>query len=464
MKASKISKYGLYPMVFLLFLLSGCMKDFLDVKRDKSQVTPESLSDFRALLDDNGYMNYNFPSQLAIIGADEYFVTDGQWEALTSPIGKNAYIWNDEIYEGNTGDDWNRGYEKVMFANFVIEGVSKIAETVENKDLRNELLGEAHFYRVISYFMMVQLFCKQYVEKDAAFELGLPLRTSSNINVHYQRATLEETYSFILKDIAQAIQLLPLETLANTRPNKTAGLTLGAMISMQMGKFDEGMVWAEQAFKHNNQLLDYNTVDVYAQNPFSQYGRDNIEILFYAQVINNTIFANSRLNVVKELYDSYEDNDLRKKAFFRVDGDRIIYKGGYMGGTTNMFIGVTTAELYLLMAEFMLRIDGGVEQSVKYLNAFLKNRIIKTDFEQIPTSISTDECQRLIMSERRKELIFRARRWWDLKRYNENGVILKPLQRVIRDNTYSLPLKSNKWVWPIPPDVIAISGLEQNKR
>jgi hypothetical protein len=66
--------------------------------------------------------------------------------------------------------------------------------------------------------------------------------------------------------------------------------------------------------------------------------------------------------------------------------------------------------------------------------------------------------------ERRKELCFRGLRWQDLRRLNKEPEYAKTLTRKIDGITYTLPPNDPKYVFPIPPNVIALSGMQQNPR
>jgi len=70
----------------------------------------------------------------------------------------------------------------------------------------------------------------------------------------------------------------------------------------------------------------------------------------------------------------------------------------------------------------------------------------------------------VILRERRKELIFRGLRWYDLKRLNLSAATSTTLSRTVAGQTYSLLPNSNAYVFPIPLDVIERGGLEQNPR
>ena len=460
----EINFYLFVTGIFFILLQISCGKEFLNQKRDRSQVTPDSLEDLRAILYDDGTMNYNFPVQLGVIGGDEYYISSPEWSALTEPTDKNGYIWADEIYEGRTGYDWNRGYEKVMVANFVFDEVQKIPETPANKSLRDEILGEGHFFRGMSLFFLTQLFCEQYTSQTAKQALGLPLRTTSNINVHFSRSSLEDTYKFILEDISAAILLLPERTKAHTRPGKAAALALMATVYMQMENHRVAISYAEKALAIYDELINYNLLDTNASEPFPLYGVDNPEILFYATTATTSILSDYRMSIDSGLYNSYHKYDLRKKIFFAQDGDRIIPKGGYAGINVFLFTGITTGELYLIAAECQVKASSDTKSAVSLLNKLQLNRYQADYFQPISNDITTDELLVMIADERRKELVLRGRRWQDLRRYIVEDRFDKPLVRIIDGIAYTLKQDSKKWVWPIPPDVISLGRIQQNVR
>ncbi|HEY0177744.1 MAG TPA: RagB/SusD family nutrient uptake outer membrane protein, partial [Pedobacter sp.] len=70
---------------------------------------------------------------------------------------------------------------------------------------------------------------------------------------------------------------------------------------------------------------------------------------------------------------------------------------------------------------------------------------------------------RIVLQERRKELIMRGIRWMDIKRLNKEGANIT-LTRKLNGNVYTLPANDLRFALPIPDDVIAFSGMKQNLR
>lgn len=462
MRTFNIKLAAFVSLSIMLLLSTGCMKDFLDIKRDKSQVIPVTLEDYRSIFE-NETMNFFSPHQLGEIGSDDYFIQPDIWQALSSPVHRNSYVWADEIFQSLSSEDWNRGYEKILHANFVLEGIEDINETPENKRLRDEVIGTAHFFRGTTYFHLAQLFCKQYDVKTARENLGLPIRTSSNINVKYQRASLEETYTHIFGNLKKASLLLPSEISLNTRPFRAAAWGMLANVHLQVGDYSSASNYADSALALASEILDYNDVNTTLPNTFPLYGQHNKEIIFNSLVTRPTILTNTRIDVDSLLYQSYKEGDIRKQAFFSANGGRNVFKGSYSGTPAGFFTGLTAPELLLVRAECNARL-GNPENAIEDLNWLLSNRYVPEKYKPIEDNISQEALLELILSERRKELIFRGKRWQDLKRFLTDPLFALPLKRVLDGVEYTLPINSQKWVWPIPPDVIDLGGILQNDR
>src|SRR5690606_32948220 len=124
-----------------------------------------------------------------------------------------------------------------------------------------------------------------------------------------------------------------------------------------------------------------------------------------------TVSSTIRLDTT--LYASYAEDDLRRTLFFRTSSTRVYPRRTYTGQTT-FFSGLTTDELYLIRAECQAR-DGDATGSIADLNTVLLNRDQTCTF--IPYADKTPaEALELILTERRKEPVWRGLRWSDLRR------------------------------------------------
>src|SRR5690606_21974058 len=110
---------------------------------------------------------------------------------------------------------------------------------------------------------------------------------------------------------------------------------------------------------------------------------------------------------------------------------------------------------------------GRTPEAMEHLNHLLSNRWAADHFAPLQVS-GSEECLRLILEERRKELLSRGVRWSDLRRLNKDPRFAKTLVRVIDNGsnptTYTLPPNDPRYVFLIPQEVIRITGMQQNLR
>lgn len=444
----------------MCFALTSCYKDFLDIKRDKSQVVPTQISHFQAILDNSIDMNRNSPHSFALIGTDEYHLTTNYWNILDKPTIKNGYIWNKEIYEGGTSDDWNYAYQRILISNLVMEGIEKIKPKENELQSWKKVKGSALFYRGINFYYLTQLFAEQYSSESKDY-LGIPLRVESDPSLKIKRASLEETYQQILLDIITSHELLPEKVVGKLQPTKQAAKALLARIYLQMSDYKNALDWADKVIQSQSELMDYNDLDPGISYPFPAEGIENKEIIFMDLI--GQVITLGALNVDTLLYNRYDDNDLRKSLLWEDNKEGgHTFRGSYCGGTP-IFTGLALDEIYLIRAECQVRL-GNKESSIKDINHLLMHRFVRDTYEPVSPSISVLDLLKQIFIERNKELVFRGLRWPDLKRLNKEAEFKITLSRKIGDKVFVLQPDDVRYVWPIPFDAVDIGGLQQNPR
>ena len=97
------------------------------------------------------------------------------------------------------------------------------------------------------------------------------------------------------------------------------------------------------------------------------------------------------------------------------------------------------------------------------LNTLLRTRWITGAYTDM-TATSADDALVKVLTERRKELVFRNVRWSDLRRLNMETRFQKTLTRTAGAQTFTLPPNDPRYVLLIPGDVITYSTLTQNPR
>jgi len=461
-------KLGYLVGIVFSLLLASCSKDFLEVKSDMSIGTPSKIADYQALLDNStAKMNIESAAILGIIGADEYYLTSDGWHSLPTISNnlqyKNAYLWADDFYGGESGNEWNSAYSRILYANMVIEGIERINPVESEKEAWNNVKGSALFFRGLNFYRLAQLFCQPYQASTAGSALGLPLRLEPDVNVKSTRATLEETYRQILADLNTSAGLLPDRPEVKMRPSKGAAYGLLARVNLLMQRYGEAGRLAEEALLYQNELINYNALDLAVPYPFpADYGESVAEVVFMNMTKSLPLFSNDRMYTHEDLLALYEPTDLRLKVFFTAGamGNRV-YRGSYIGSGA-FFAGISTPELILIAAEAHAR-EGDAGKALAGLNRLREYRFESGTF----TPYNTDDEEtvlKLVLDERRRELAFKGLRWEDLRRLNGDASTAITIERRIDGQSYVLEPNSFKYVWPIPDDVIMLSGMQQNPR
>jgi tetratricopeptide (TPR) repeat protein len=459
----KKMKNLLYITVLLSICISCKKSDFLNKKPNTDITEPTTLTDFQLLLDNMAVMNST--GGLAQVSADDQIVSYPTYQAATA-TERNAYIWNKDIYGGDTGiTDWNLPYQTVFYTNIVLEGLAKSDSISSTKG--QYLKGWALFFRAFAFYDLTRNFCKAYDAASVDKDLGIPLRLSSAVDYVKPRATLEESFNQIFADLAESVVLLPSTRPASNlnRPSKLAAYALLARISLDMRNYTAAEKYAEQALELYSKLIDYNVV---SQTSITPFPRTNDELICnfgqgVAYSYMNANYADAPDKVSPLLIALYAPGDLRLKVFYGQNADGSFYKKrGYNGSGAYPFTGLATDEIYLIKAECLAR-RSETTAAMDKLNQLLVLRFDKSKTYRPVTASSPADALNKILLERRKELVWRGLRWHDLKRLNKEGANIT-LSRVLNGTTYILPPNDPRYVFSIPNDEITLSGIEQNPR
>ncbi|MBN9293584.1 MAG: RagB/SusD family nutrient uptake outer membrane protein [Flavobacteriia bacterium] len=432
--------------IIIFVLLTSCRKDWLEAKRDISVIVPTTLVDMRLLL------NYHITTasdgrSISEFLADDYFLTTTYYNGRTD-TERGLYLWNYENFKGTpfSVPDWDKSYEQILYANVILEGLRKI--------------DRALVRRSRSFFALAGQFAKPYIEATASQELGIPLKLSPDINEPIIRATLQQTYDRITDDLKEAAGLLKPVPAYKTDSSRPAAYGLLARVYLSMGKYGDAYHYADLCLKETNTLLDYNTLNTTPAYPIPAW-QNNPEIIMFGQVATlYGAFTFSNSNTPREIYDLYDEYDLRKKVFFVLNANNEYgFRGTYCSSTYH-FTGIATDEMLLIRAECAARAND-VDEAMRDLNTLLEKRFVSGKFQGY-TAGDADEALRIVLTERRKELLRRGLRWSDLRRLNQDGRFQTTLKRTIDGQEYTLAPNSPSYTLPIPQYVIESSGIPQN--
>lgn len=456
---NRIAEFSVLVIV-LLFVSTGCKKNWLDAKSNISLVVPSSLQDLQLLLDNTNIFNGR-NAVLGEVGSDNYYLEPAYYGFMNDLVRK-SYLWvSDLSEETKTLAEWYVPYQQIYYSNTILETIENIESDASTDKERNNIKGSALFFRAFAYYDLLQIFAKPYSKSSADEDLGLPLKLSTNIRELQPRSSVQETYNQVIDDLTQAAQLLlPDIPVYKSRPSKPAAYGLLARVFLAMEDYTNAFQYSDSCLKLYNILLDYNSLNPSIFQPIPKYSE---EVIFHNEMAAFYMLFFPGFSLVdKALYSSYHEKDIRKKVFYNEDNGNITWKGNYSGDSYGPFNGIAVDEIYLIRAESSSRM-GNVDAAMNDLNSLMINRWSTGEFTPF-TALSSEDALRQILAERRKELPFRGLRWTDLRRLNKDARFAITLTRELEGQLYTLPPNDNRYVYPIPADEITHNGIPQNPR
>ncbi|MEO4007059.1 RagB/SusD family nutrient uptake outer membrane protein [Flavobacterium sp. CAU 1735] len=429
----KLSKYIILAVAAIG--MTGC-DDYLDIKPE-GKVIPETLQDFRAVMT-RAYGVYPQHKSLTTLRGDELSLNEFD-DQLT--YIKDIYIWKDANPDpATTGFQWGQLYNAVFYTNVVInDGSSKIPAS----DEKNQLLGEAHALRALTYFDLVNLFSKPYNVATSGSDRGVPLALQVDLEQDFIPESVANIYNQILYDIDQAKGLLNQSTQTtglNYRFSKAAIYALEARVRLYRNEWQNALDAANTALTYKNQLVDLNTTSTFP----NKYNTVESVMALEDDFINslkNASFASA------DLIGAFnQTGDLRFPLYFQASGSRFRF---LKGGEQEQKCTFRTAELYLIKAEALVK-SGDLSQAKATLLTLAQKRYTPAAYTPLETQVNAmaaDAFTSFLYEERRREFTVEGHRWFDLRRVNQKQIVHQldgeNYTLIQNDPRYTIPYPKN---------------------
>ena len=370
-------------------------------------------------------------------------------------------------------------YRCIGNANALIENIDAAEGTDADK---KRLKGEALTMRAWAYFNLVQIFAKRYdatAVPNSQLGVSMPL---SALEVKLPRSTVEEVYTQINKDLADAITNFGTASPAKSGAafkshlNLKSAWAIRARVALTMQNYVNAAAYAQQVITLGGHSLMTNAQYQAGFNDLSNpewiwgaYVQDDQGDTFgsYMGQIsyngNTTYVRGTPKRINSALYDQLTPTDVRKTMWepaptavnFPLPASNFS-RSPYMSRKFSIrnlpTIGdvpyIRLAEMYLIMAEAYAKTPGKEVDARAALFTLAVNR----DPSYV---LSTNSGQALIdeiMFHRRVDFWAEGLRFFDLKRLNQ------PLDRTVVPNyvsasgggTLQVPAGSNLWQFAIP--------------
>lgn len=473
---------NIFLFVLLITLMVSCSEDFLE----------------KAPLDSINTDNY-YQTEEDAINAINGAYQPLQWAKLY-----NMRMWTSDIMAGNSvvgaggGDD---GRETQDMANFVTAtdnagvldlfrgpwpGILRsnvILQKVPGMDiddeLKNRILGEAHFLRAHYYFILVRYFgdVPLIIEPQAPGDDLYPSRTDKSL-----------IYDLIIDDFTEAKDLLPKKSSYGSndlgRAAKGAAAGMLAKVYLTLGEYENVVTLANEV-----ESLGYALNENYADN-FDVNNENSIESLFEVQYTGDagegfwsdenqaswlSAFQGPRNSGMvaggygwnqptQEFMDAYEENDLRKDVTVlyencpNFDGQK--YNPDYSSTGYNLRKFLVTKSVSATYDNSprnfpVLRYADVLLMKAEALNELNRTSEAEDPLNEVRERAGLDdvsgktqaEMKEIILHERRMELAFEGQRWFDMIRVDDGQWGLDFLHSIGKVNAtekyllFPIPLK-----------------------
>jgi len=420
-------------------------------------VIPESLDDYYFMLNNGATLNSGYPC-LGLLATNSFYIPDQIYSGLID-WQRNAYTWT-ESSPYNSLPDWNSTYSKLLLCNLIIEGMSdvELPQTDDERERFKSVIGQAHFFRAISYFGLAQVFAKPYDPNSDNQDLTIPIKITADVKEELKNSKVKDLYKLIVNDLKIAVDNLPMNSEYFTRPNKLAAWALFSTVYLNMSNFEDCKKYSDSVLMNYSYLIDYNDIEVIGTYPFNKK-EENGEIIFYNTLYN---FGSSRLIIDSNLIKKFSSNDLRRNIYFKYNANgQATFVGSYAGNSL-LFGGLALDEIYLNRAEANARL-GNLDNSVEDLNFLLAHRFLVGTYNQILSTVGKDSIIDKVIEEREKELVLRGRRWSDIRRLTKLGEFNHTEIRIVEGKEFFIEPRSYKYTFPIPQNAIDHTNLIQNE-
>lgn len=446
--------------------LISCSESFLEERPNSNILTPKTAEDFQRLLDN--FEVIGIASVLPQLASDEYYIdSESNWRSANTATERHSYIWDTDIYGGETNiEDWNLPYQSIFYANNILNEIDKTTLGEIAQEMQ-DVYGQALFHRAKANYDLLKNFSVPFDPATQDADLGIPLREDPSIDYLVERSTVKEGYDHIFNDLERSLQYLkywgPLPE--RNRATRLAAYALLSRIHLYRREYDKAAQFADSVLHRYDRLIDYNTISLTSSTPFT---RTNDELIMYG---TTTTYSNSAQRnrtetvfVDSTLMKLYSEDDLRLYVYFDKTAEhRFTMKRGYNGSGLAPFNGLAVDEVLLIKAECLVR-KGSLEDASELMNRLLLNRYRTGTYEHEQVKFSdADNALNTVLTERRKELVWRCLRWDDIKRLNKEGANIV-LSRMLDQEMYRLEPNSSRYVFNIPQDEINRSKITQNIR
>lgn len=391
-----------------------------------------------------------------------------------------------DAYNGMVSAFWPTSYSIISAANAAIAGAESIGGLDETR--RDELIAEAKFARSIAYFNLVRLFgdiphiVEAVTDPEALGDIS--------------KTPVADVYAQLIEDLEFGKQYLPMTQNARSRGSRGSAAAMLADVHLTLGNFSEAYNNAKWVIDNAGELdyaleADYQDVfDASKQDASKEAifvidfkglirGTEGDDLIGPVTGVGQSVMQGWDVAVpALKVYESFDTNDYRTSVAFVTETtfDGVLkpysewkYARPYIAKYTrfpgnaqsnnrqtdiNYYI-YRYADVLLMAAEAGNEVSGPNAELEGYINqvrARARNAagVMNTYPLDVASGMSKDDFRDMVLEERKVELSFEMKRWWDIKRRKLGDEVFKgPNSYEPHDN-----FNDNHYLLALPQDEI----------
>ena len=441
-----------------------------------------------------GYLTY-----LPDIQTDLVYAVDGYSNQMGS-----FWLWQIRSTTSESESVYAGLYNVISNCNFFLENVDTVkANTIDDDKLSelNVLTGEIYTVRALCYSELIKLYCEAYDPATAKQQKGVVLRKHYSQPEEAKRASLYESYQFVLQDLATAEEILDNENdiYGNIYATRAKAEALHARVALYMQDW-------ETAVDYSTLLIDSKSFALSSVNastdiqyfPYMWRTDDSTEIIWriyltlesYGGMLGSPFlgFNTDRIYYYPDyvpaqwVLNLYDGSDLRYDTYFftlttghahRLTWPLLVkYQGNVSFMNYNLYE-VSMPKPFRLAEQYLIRAEAYCRQGQYSKASADLTKLRGTRFEsgKGAMTVNADNWLQNIADERVRELYMEGHRLQDLKRwgsdYNDGKGFARTPQNNSLEEGSSLKksIDDHMFVWPIPRHEVEAPGsqVEQNE-
>lgn len=404
------------------------------------------------------------------------------------------WLWDIRSTNAEIESVYGALYRVIGRCNFYLDQVDELRKTLTDDASIQTLdyyTGEVHCARALAYSELIKCFCKTYDPATAAEELGVVLADTYFGEMPKSRASLEESYEFVLADLQKAEELLDEDNdyYGAVYFTQAAAHAIHARVALYMqdwdaaiehsskliGRTDTFRLATSQLYSGDQSYVDYMWTNDAAFEIIWMVG---FTVTSYGGALGQ-VFLNYNNDYTyyypdyvpaQWVINLYSSNDERRDAYFSTQQTGYAHQlqwpllVKYFGNESfmqsliyhvNMPKPLRLAEQYLIRAEAYCR-KGQYSAASADLTALSSAR----HTGNASVKINEDNWMDCISDERVKELYMEGFRLQDLKRWHKGFKRTPQTSTQSEGSSKEIKADDPLFVWPIPKNELEAPGAE----